>query len=186
MRRPSSTAMVVLMRADVPRPASAYLRSRTGTPAIRSNRSTRSTRRRSRNTRPSRSSFRRWWTIYRHRRPCPPRRRCSVTSPAPGQAAVRAEVYDAMRMLEKASPRVKVFSIGTTEEGREMIAVAIASEAVAWRSSTRTARAWRSSPTRARSTSMTPRPTGWSSRVGARSTTSRARSTRPKPARRRR
>src|SRR5260370_2409701 len=33
-----------------------------------------------------------------------------------------------MRMLEKASPRVKVFSIGTTEEGREMIAVAVSSE----------------------------------------------------------
>jgi hypothetical protein len=33
-----------------------------------------------------------------------------------------------MRMLERATPRVKVFSIGTTEEGREMIAVAIASE----------------------------------------------------------
>src|SRR5438045_3435427 len=35
-----------------------------------------------------------------------------------------------IRMLEKASPRVKVFSIGTTEEGREMIAVAIASESL--------------------------------------------------------
>jgi hypothetical protein len=33
-----------------------------------------------------------------------------------------------MRMLEKSTPRVKVFSIGTTEEGREMIAVAVASE----------------------------------------------------------
>jgi hypothetical protein len=32
-----------------------------------------------------------------------------------------------MRLLEKASPRVKVFSIGTTEEGREMIAVALSS-----------------------------------------------------------
>src|ERR1700735_1522237 len=32
-----------------------------------------------------------------------------------------------MRMLEAASPRVKVFSIGKTEEGREMIAVAISS-----------------------------------------------------------
>src|SRR5204863_2714982 len=31
-------------------------------------------------------------------------------------------------MLEKATPRVKVFSIGKTEEGREMIAVAVASE----------------------------------------------------------
>ena len=35
-----------------------------------------------------------------------------------------------MRMLEKASPRVKVYSIGKTEEGREMIAVAIASDAI--------------------------------------------------------
>src|SRR4029079_6280231 len=32
--------------------------------------------------------------------------------------------------LEKASPRVKVFSIGKTEEGREMIAVAIAAEPI--------------------------------------------------------
>src|SRR5215475_10594671 len=38
------------------------------------------------------------------------------------------EVYRYMRMLEKASPRVKVYSIGKTEEGREMIAVAVASE----------------------------------------------------------
>src|SRR5215207_1804537 len=33
-----------------------------------------------------------------------------------------------MRMLERASPRVKVYTIGMTEEGREMIAVAVASE----------------------------------------------------------
>src|SRR5882724_8158484 len=38
------------------------------------------------------------------------------------------EVYRYMRMLEKATPRVKVFSIGKSEEGREMIAVAVASE----------------------------------------------------------
>src|SRR3990172_8089014 len=38
------------------------------------------------------------------------------------------EVYRYMRMLEQASPRVKVFSIGRTEENREMIAVAVASE----------------------------------------------------------
>jgi hypothetical protein len=38
------------------------------------------------------------------------------------------EVYAYMRLLEKSSPRVKVFSIGTTEEGREMIAVAVASD----------------------------------------------------------
>src|SRR5438874_1396119 len=49
---------------------------------------------------------------------------------APGKLPYSAEVYRYMRMLEKASPRVKVFSIGTTEEGREMIAVAVASESL--------------------------------------------------------
>src|SRR5688572_22780550 len=49
---------------------------------------------------------------------------------APGKLPYSAEVYRYMRLLEKASPRVKVFSIGTTEEGREMIAVAVASEAI--------------------------------------------------------
>ena len=40
------------------------------------------------------------------------------------------EVYEYMRLLAKSTPRVRVFSIGTTEEGREMIAVAVASEAL--------------------------------------------------------
>jgi hypothetical protein len=48
---------------------------------------------------------------------------------APGKLPYSHEVYRYMRMLEQASPRVKVFSIGTTEEGREMIAVAVSSEA---------------------------------------------------------
>ena len=48
---------------------------------------------------------------------------------APGILPYAEEVHAYMRLLEKASPRVKVFSIGTTEEGREMIAVAISSEA---------------------------------------------------------
>src|ERR1700704_4451347 len=47
---------------------------------------------------------------------------------APGKLPYAEEVYRYMRQLEKASPRVKVFSIGTTDEGREMIAVAVASE----------------------------------------------------------
>jgi hypothetical protein len=47
---------------------------------------------------------------------------------APGILPYSKEVYAYMRLLEKASPRVKVFSIGTTEEGREMIAVAVSSE----------------------------------------------------------
>jgi zinc carboxypeptidase len=47
---------------------------------------------------------------------------------APGKLPYAADVYRYMRMLEKASPRVKVRTIGKTEEGREMIAVAVASE----------------------------------------------------------
>jgi hypothetical protein len=38
------------------------------------------------------------------------------------------DVYRYMRALEAASPRVKVFAIGKTEEGREMILVAVSSE----------------------------------------------------------
>src|SRR5438874_390857 len=50
---------------------------------------------------------------------------------APGKLPYAEEVYQYMRMLEKAAPqRVKVMSIGRTEEGREMIAVAIASDAI--------------------------------------------------------
>ena len=40
------------------------------------------------------------------------------------------EVYTYMRMLAKATPRVRVYSIGTSEEGREMIAVAVASDSL--------------------------------------------------------
>jgi len=39
-------------------------------------------------------------------------------------------VHEYMRLLAKASPRARVMTIGQSEEGREMIAVAIASEAV--------------------------------------------------------
>jgi hypothetical protein len=48
---------------------------------------------------------------------------------APGKLPYTKEVHDYMRMVEKASPRVKVYSIGKSEEGREMIAVAVSSEA---------------------------------------------------------
>jgi hypothetical protein len=40
------------------------------------------------------------------------------------------DVYAYFRLLAKSTPRVKVFSIGTTEEGREMIAVAVASDSL--------------------------------------------------------
>ena len=49
---------------------------------------------------------------------------------APGKLPYTADVHRYMRMLEAASPRVKVRSIGRSEEGREMIAVAVASEAL--------------------------------------------------------
>jgi len=47
---------------------------------------------------------------------------------APGILPYAEDVYRYMRLLEKATPRVKVYSIGKTEEGREMIAVAVSSE----------------------------------------------------------
>ena len=49
---------------------------------------------------------------------------------APGKLPYTKEVNDYMRLLAKSSPRVKVYTIGTSEEGREMIAVAVASEAL--------------------------------------------------------
>jgi hypothetical protein len=48
---------------------------------------------------------------------------------APGKLPYSAEVHRYMRLLEQRSPRVRVFSIGASEEGREMIAVAVSSEA---------------------------------------------------------
>jgi hypothetical protein len=49
---------------------------------------------------------------------------------SPNKLPYSKEVYEYMRSLAKATPRVRVYSIGTTEEGREMIAVAVASEAL--------------------------------------------------------
>ncbi len=47
---------------------------------------------------------------------------------APGKLPYAEEVADYMRLLAKSTPRVRVYTIGRTEEGREMIAVAIASD----------------------------------------------------------
>ncbi|WIG55450.1 MAG: hypothetical protein OJF61_001236 [Rhodanobacteraceae bacterium] len=49
---------------------------------------------------------------------------------APNMLPYAEDVYRYFRMLAKATPRVKVFTIGHTEEGREMIAVAIADESL--------------------------------------------------------
>ncbi len=47
---------------------------------------------------------------------------------APGKLPYSQEIYKYFRLLEQATPRVKVFSIGKTEENREMIAVAVSAE----------------------------------------------------------
>ena len=49
---------------------------------------------------------------------------------APDILPYAEDVYKYFRQLEAASPRVKVFTIGHTEEGREMIAVAVADPAL--------------------------------------------------------
>ncbi len=49
---------------------------------------------------------------------------------APGKLPYAEEVYAYFRELEKHTPRVKVFSIGNTEEGREMIAAAVGDESL--------------------------------------------------------
>ena len=47
---------------------------------------------------------------------------------APNMLPYAEDVYKYFRLLAASSPRVKVFTIGHTEEGREMIAVAVADE----------------------------------------------------------
>jgi hypothetical protein len=49
---------------------------------------------------------------------------------AEGKLPYTREIYEYMRLLAKSTRRVKVYSIGTSEEGREMLAVAVASEAL--------------------------------------------------------
>jgi hypothetical protein len=48
---------------------------------------------------------------------------------APGEFVNSEKAYDYCRALAKASPRVRVFTIGHSEEGREIVLVAIADEA---------------------------------------------------------
>ena len=89
-------------------------------------------------------SFRRWSIIFPPRRPCPRRKVLGDVSGAPNMLPYAEDVYKYFRMLEAASPRVKVVTIGHSEEGREMIAVAIADPELLARGRRKTARAWRS------------------------------------------
>jgi len=47
----------------------------------------------------------------------------------PGHMTYHADIVRYYEALEKASPRVKLFRIGKSEEGRDMVALAIADEA---------------------------------------------------------
>src|SRR5450755_4719509 len=47
----------------------------------------------------------------------------------PQKLTYTKDIYRYMRELEKATPRVKVFSIGKSEEGRETLMVAVSDEA---------------------------------------------------------
>ena len=136
------------------------IRARAGIPP---NPSTKPTRGRSAPTRRSRSSSRpSWTTCPRPPRTCPRRRRCSGDiAGAPGKLPYAADVYRYMRMLEAASPRVKVRTIGKTEEGREMIAVAVASERLIAAMDENRAAPGASWPTRARSPWTTRKRTSW-------------------------
>src|SRR6202167_1525610 len=57
--------------------------------------------------------------------PTPPKVLGDVSG-APDMLPYAEDVYKYFRLLEASSPRVKVFTIGHSEEGREMIAAAIA------------------------------------------------------------
>jgi len=98
---------------------------------------------------------------------------------APTKLPYSTEVYAYMRMLEKATPRVKVFSIGKTEEGREMIAVAVASDALMAKLQENDAALAKLADPRCRTRSPSRSP-----RRRRRSTTSPERSTRPRRGRR--
>jgi hypothetical protein len=57
-----------------------------------------------------------------------PMKTLGVIAGAPGVLPYAEDVYRYMRLLAASSPRVKVVTIGHSEEGREMIAVAVADE----------------------------------------------------------
>ena len=92
-------------------------------------------------------------TTCRRRRPCRRRRRCSATSPARrASCRTRRRSTTTCACSRRRRPRVKVFSIGKTEEGREMIAVAVASRSAHGEARREPRASSPSSPIRARST----------------------------------
>ena len=93
-------------------------------------RSTRNTRRSSGRICRIRASRRSSSITCRRRPPC--RRRSSSSASAvgtPGELTYAKDIYRYYEALAKASPRAKFWKIGTTEEGRDMVVLAIADEA---------------------------------------------------------
>ena len=84
---------------------------------------------RSRSSRRSRGSRARGSPTCPPPRPCLRRRSSSATSWArPGELSRTSQIYGYFRALAEATPRVKVDVIGKSEEGREILLVAIADE----------------------------------------------------------
>ena len=63
---------------------------------------------------------------------------------APGHLTYSKDIYAYYRALAKASPRVKVFSAGKTEEGREFLMVVVSSQSniVSWIAIKRSLQSW--------------------------------------------
>src|SRR5918996_5408897 len=57
-----------------------------------------------------------------------PEKFLGYVSGAPEKLTYSEDIYRYLRALETASPRIKIFSMGKTEEGREMILAVIANE----------------------------------------------------------
>ena len=93
-------------------------------------RSTPTTPRRSRRRPPIRASSPSWSTTCRRPTRCRRRSSSSATSPAsPGKLTYHKDIVRYLEALDKASDRVTMLKIGKTEEGRDMVALAIADEA---------------------------------------------------------
>ena len=101
---------------------------------------------------------------------------------APDMLPYAEDVYKYFRLLAASSPRVKVITIGHTEEGREMIAAAIADESLLKSAKENDARLAQLADPRTIQLDDAPRLANWSMRR-TRFTTSPAPSTRPRPAR---
>ncbi len=110
------------IRADSPSSSRQSLRARHGPSRARS--------RPSPSSRPSRASAIRGWPTSRTRRRCvSPTKYLGHVVGAAGELSSTAKIYGYFRKLAETSPRVRVETIGRSEEGRDILLVAVADEA---------------------------------------------------------